>query len=45
VITYGIITAVLAGVFAGLMLLATHVLPVTSPVDHAAGSIARKHIC
>ena len=40
VITYGIVTAVLAGVFAGLVLLATHVLPVTSPVGVAASTLA-----
>ena len=39
VITYGIVTAVLAGVFAGLVLLATHVLPVTSPVGVAASTL------
>ena len=40
VITYGIVTAVLAGVFAGLVLLATRVLPVTSPVGVAASTLA-----
>ena len=40
VITYGIVTAVLAGVFAGLVLLASHVLPVTSPVGVAASTLA-----
>jgi hypothetical protein len=40
VISYAIITAVLAGVFAGLVLLATTVLPVKTPVAVAASTLA-----
>jgi hypothetical protein len=40
VISYGIITAVLAGVFAGLVVLATDVLPFKAPVAVAASTLA-----
>jgi len=40
VISYGLITAVLAGVFAGLVLLATEVLPFKTPVAVAASTLA-----
>jgi hypothetical protein len=40
VISYAIITAVLAGVFAGLVLLATEVLPFKAPVAVAASTLA-----
>jgi hypothetical protein len=39
-IPYGIITAVLAGVFAGLVVLATDVLPFKAPVAVAASTLA-----
>ena len=39
VISYAIITAALAGVFAGLVVLATDVLPFTSPVAVAASTL------
>jgi hypothetical protein len=40
VLTYAIITAVSAGVFAGLVILATEVLPVKTPVAVAAATLA-----
>jgi hypothetical protein len=40
VISYGIITAVLAGVFVGLVVLATDVLPFKAPVAVAASTLA-----
>ena len=40
VISYTIITAMLAGVFAGLVVLATDVLPVKTPVAVAASTLA-----
>ncbi len=39
-ISYAIVTAVLAGVFAGLVILATTVLPVRTPVAVAAATLA-----
>jgi hypothetical protein len=39
VISYALVTAVLAGVFAGLVLLTTHVLPGHSPVAVAASTL------
>jgi hypothetical protein len=40
VVAYAIVTAVLGGVFAGLVLLATEVLPVKTPVAVAAATLA-----
>jgi hypothetical protein len=40
VISYAIVTAVLGGMFAGLVLLATQVLPVKAPVAVAAATLA-----
>jgi hypothetical protein len=40
VISYAVITVVLAGVFAGLVLLATAVLPAKTPVAVAAATLA-----
>jgi hypothetical protein len=39
VISYAVITAVLGGMFAGLVLLATDVLPVKTPVAAAAATL------
>jgi Flp pilus assembly protein TadB len=39
VVSYSLITALLAGVFAGLVLLATHVLPVRSSVAVAVATL------
>src|SRR4029077_21080372 len=39
-ISYAVLTGLLVGVFAGLVLLTTHVLPFSSPVGVAASTLA-----
>ncbi len=39
-VSYGLLTGLLVGVFVGLVLLTTHVLPISSPVGVAASTLA-----